>query len=58
MAEPINREKYDRMMAFFSQADNEDELDQVMTLFVFDKTYDRSDILLAEKMTKKAKGWK
>lgn len=56
-AQADNTEKFDQMVVFFRNADNQQELDQVMTLFLFDMTYSRADILRAEKCVRLEKRW-
>ncbi len=54
---PEDRERFEQMMKMMAVAEDEKQLEQIMLLFVFDLTYSRSDILMAEKLTKKEKFW-
>ena len=54
---PQDPEALERMMKFMSHAKTEEQLKQVVSLYLFDLSYPRADLLMAEKMTRRAKGW-
>ncbi len=55
---PQDREKYERLLKFFSNVQEADDLKTAMLLFIMDISYPRADIIMAERVTKKTKGWR
>lgn len=55
---PENTGAFDRMMTFFGTCETEQELKAATVLYLFDMSYPRPDLLMAERLTRKAKGWR
>lgn len=56
--QPKDVDAYGRMMTFFSTCQSVEELEASMTLYLFDMSYPREDLLRAERETRRAKGWR
>ncbi len=50
--------RFEAMMIMFGQTQSPEELKIAMKLYLFDLDYPRADLLMAEKLTKRAKGWR
>lgn len=55
--QPKDPEAYARMIKFMSNANDAAELKGVVLLYLFDMSYPREDLLMAERETLKLKGW-
>lgn len=55
--EPEYPEGFERTLKLMAAAEDAEQLKAIMLLFVFDLSYSRQDILMAERITKQEKGW-
>ena len=54
---PQDKEAYERMLKLMSNAETQEELKGAVLLYLFDLSYPRLDLLMAERKTRKDKGW-
>ena len=55
--QPVNRERYDQMLEWFRETANNAELKTAVLHFLFDLSYPRPDLLMAEKIVRRENGW-
>lgn len=56
--EPEDAQAYERMRTFMAACETEDDLKAVTLLYLFDMSYPRRDLLMAEAETRREKGWR
>jgi hypothetical protein len=55
---PESEDHYQRMLTFLSTVETPEELRQALFLYIGDLSYPRPDIMMAERVIKRQKGWK